>query len=50
MICYEPLSQHGEALDMAGLVLIAKFFKPGRAGNKPVFSFQSVSVTPFPTP
>ncbi|KAJ7694524.1 hypothetical protein B0H14DRAFT_3905649, partial [Mycena olivaceomarginata] len=35
MICYEPLSQHGEALDMAGLVLIAKFFKPGRAGNKP---------------
>ncbi|KAJ6454190.1 hypothetical protein C8R45DRAFT_1192190 [Mycena sanguinolenta] len=36
MICYESTSQHGEGIHMAGLGLIAKFFKPGRSdGTKP---------------
>ncbi|KAF7362356.1 hypothetical protein MVEN_00582300 [Mycena venus] len=37
IVCYEPLSQHGETIDIEEVVVIAQFFKPRRGGIKPDF-------------
>ncbi|KAJ7496642.1 hypothetical protein FB451DRAFT_1386024 [Mycena latifolia] len=35
VVCYEPLSQHGESVDIKDMCLIAQFFKPQRPSKRP---------------